>query len=133
MNVAWRYLCTGCLFFRLKCIKSYLNKVRMKLSDLREVLRAVDLILSVPLQPMGGGGTCCQIVFCLRNVLRQLTFPTSGGKGIFILQRANQNILYYFRDASNPWCGLEFSFPQKLEGDMVNIFNIHGHVQANIE
>lgn len=41
-----------------------------------------------------------------------------GEKKMFlILQRANQNIPYYVCDASNPWCGLEFSFsPQKTAG-----------------
>lgn len=57
-----------------------------------------------------------------------------GGKMFLILQRANQNIPYYVCDASNPLCGLEFSFsPKKLEGDMVNIFNTRGHIQANIK
>lgn len=32
-----------------------------------------------------------------------------------------------------PGVALNLVSPQKLEGDMVNIFNARGHVQANIE
>lgn len=48
-----------------------------------------------------------------------------GGEKMFlILQRANQNIPYYVCDASNPSCGLEFSFPQKT-GVTRSIYSPH--------
>lgn len=91
------------------------------------------MVFTASLQLRGGCGHSLfpqsSKVFCFTNALRQFTLPTSGGgrgkKMFLILQRANQNIPYYVCDASNPWCGPEFSLSPKNQRVTRSIYSTH--------
>lgn len=115
----------------LTCRTSRLSKARLKLSPNQGsfCFKNSRIGFHCIITTTGGAGDSLfpqsSKVFCFTNALQQFTVPTSreegggggGGDGVFlILQGTNQNIPYYVCDASNPWCGLEFSFSPKTGG-----------------
>lgn len=118
------FLCSTSWFqkHRLTCRTSHSNKARMRLSEKGGsfVLRTVELVFNASLQPQGCGHSLfpqSSKVFCFTNALRQLTFPTLGGKNVSHTSKSKPKypLLCLWCIKSLVWPWIQF-LPQKTGG-----------------